>query len=339
MSPGTLSQVLRQVNHISKDNNLLVGLDSPDDACVYQLDQDTAIIQSVDYFTPIVDDPYLFGQIAAANSLSDIYAMGGKPITAMNIVGFPSCLSEDILVEILQGGADKVAEAGATLAGGHTIQDEEPKYGLSVTGVVKPEDLITNSDAQVGDSLVLTKPLGMGIMSTAIKGGLAKGNLDNPAIKAMTILNNQAIGPMREIGVNACTDITGFGLLGHAWELAKESNVEITIFSEQIPIFDEILDYAEMGLIPKGAYSNRQYLKENVEFEDQINEALVDILFDPQTSGGLLISVAEDKVADLLIGLYGQGVEEATVIGKVSGNQSKIRVATKKGEINEERRI
>ncbi|TDX45187.1 selenophosphate synthase [Orenia marismortui] len=326
MGPEALSQVLRQIDFIAEDDNLLVGLDKSDDAIAYQLNDQQIIVQSVDFFTPIVDDPYLFGQIAAANALSDIYAMGAKPILAMNIVGFPSCLDDGILRDILQGGADKVAEAGAIIAGGHTIQDDEPKYGLSVTGVADKGQLLTNSNAQVGDKLILTKALGMGIMSTAIKGGLAIGGIDNPVIKSMTTLNNKALEPMQKLKVNACTDITGFGLLGHVWELAAGSKVGIEISSAELPIFEGIVDYAEMGLVPEGAYSNRQYLKDKIKFDANIKKSLIDILFDPQTSGGLLISVPADKAADLLIELYTLGVDKATVIGEVIDEEGIIRV-------------
>ncbi len=328
MGPEALSQVLRQVDFEVDDDKLLVGLDKADDAIAYQLNDEQILIQSVDFFTPIVDDPYLFGQIAAANALSDIYAMGGKPLLAMNVVGFPSCLEDSILTKILQGGADKVAEAGAIIAGGHTVQDDEPKYGLSVTGLVKEEDLLTNSQAKVGDKLILTKPLGMGIMATAIKGEMDEGGMSNPVIKAMATLNDKAAEVMQRVGVNACTDITGFGLLGHVWELASGSDVEIEIYSSEVPVFDQILDYAEMGLVPAGAYTNRNYLEGNVHLEEGVSTALSDILFDPQTSGGLLISLPEEKVSDLLIELYGAGVDDATIVGEVVRKGAKIEVSS-----------
>ncbi len=326
MGPQDLSQVLRKVDFKITDDKVLVGLDKGDDAIAYQFSEDKVIVQSVDFFTPIVDDPYLFGQIAAANSLSDIYAMGGKPILAMNIVGFPSCLDATILTEILQGGADKAAEAGAIIAGGHTIKDDEPKYGLSVTGVVEPEHLLTNSQAQIGDKLILTKPLGMGIISTAIKNGLTSGGLDNLAVEAMATLNNKPASAMKKIGVNSCTDITGFGFLGHAWEIARGSNVKIRIFADEVPIFPDVLEYVEMGLVPGGAYSNQKYLTDNGIIGSEISDALRDVFFDPQTSGGLLISVAEDKAASLLAELYSSGVDEAAIVGEVTGPGSGIRV-------------
>jgi len=327
MSPQALSRVLHQVDFRSGDERLLVGLDKSDDAIAYQFSDDKILIQSVDFFTPIVDDPYLFGQIAATNALSDIYAMGGRPLLAMNVVAFRTCLGEKVLAEILQGGADKVAEAGAIIAGGHTIQDDEPKYGLSVTGVIEEGKLLTNSEAQVGDLLILTKPLGMGVVSTAIKGGLITNIKDHPAVKAMRTLNNKAVAPMQEIGVNACTDVTGFGLLGHLWEMAKGSDVEMEVFASELPIFADALEYAEMGMIPEGAYSNRDYLEGKIEFATGIEQNIADILFDPQTSGGLLISVSEDKAADLLIELYALGIDDATVIGKVAGYGAKIKVS------------
>ncbi|WP_083189797.1 selenide, water dikinase SelD [Orenia metallireducens] len=328
MSPQTLSKVLNQVDFKSEDERLLVGLDKSDDAIAYQFSDDKILIQSVDFFTPIVDDPYLFGQIATTNALSDIYAMGGRPLLAMNVVGFPPCLGEEVLSEILQGGADKVAEAGAIIAGGHTIQDDEPKYGLSVTGVIEEGKLLTNSAVQVGDYLILTKPLGMGVISTAIKGGLITDMQNHSAVKAMTTLNDKAVAPMQEIGVNACTDVTGFGLLGHLWEMAEGSGVEIEVFASELPIFADALEYAEMGLIPEGAYSNKKHLEEKVEFATEMEQSIVDMLFDPQTSGGLLISVSEDKVADLLIELYALGINDATVIAKVRGHGAKIKVSS-----------
>ena len=326
MGPHALSQVLRQVDFSCDDENLIVGLDSADDAIAYQINPEQIMIQSLDFFTPIVDDPYLFGQIAAANALSDIYAMGGQPLTAMNVVGFPSCLEGEILSEILQGGADKVAEAGAIIAGGHTVEDDEPKYGLSVTGQTKPGQLLTNDNAQVGDKLILTKPLGMGIVSTAIKGDMADEEVAERVISAMARLNNQAVKVMHDYGVNACTDITGFGLLGHAWEMAQGSNQQIEISAAEVPVFDGVVDYAEMGLVPGGAYNNQQYLEQHVEFGPEIADSIIDILFDPQTSGGLLISVPQEEVSDLLIELYSLGVDDAAVVGEVVAGEPKLIV-------------
>jgi len=300
----------------------MVGIETGDDATVYKIDEERALIQSVDFFTPVVDDPYLYGQIAASNAISDIYAMGGKPFLAMNIVGFPECLSQDLLVKILQGGADIVKKAGASMAGGHTVKDDEPKYGLSVTGFVHPDNLLTNSNAQVGDKLILTKPLGTGVIISAIKGGLEEGGLDNEAVKSMVELNDKPVEVLKEYKVNACTDITGFGLMGHLTEMVKGSNVQIEIETEEVPIFKGSIEYAEMGLLPEGAYSNKENYEEMVIKKYNINESIEDLLYDPQTSGGLLLAVPEESASDLLIELYGLGVDKAAVIGEVKeGNK------------------
>ena len=327
MGPKALSQVLRKVG-VADDKNekILVGLNKPDDASAYQLDENRVLLQSVDYFTPVVDDPYLFGQIAAVNALSDIYAMGGKPITAMNIVGFPECLEEDVLVEILKGGRDKVNESQAVIAGGHTIIDEEPKYGLSVTGLVNKDNLITNSQAKAGDFLILTQALGTGIIATAIKGGMLEESRENDAIQAMLTLNNKEIDIMEEIKVNACTDVTGFGLLGHCWELAKGSQVGVELYLNQIPLFSQVEEFINLGMVPAGAYSNRDYLSDMVEFESGIKEESQLPLFDPQTSGGLLISVSADKVDEFLQRLKEAKLDQAIVIGRVTNRQAKIEV-------------
>ena len=312
-----MAQVLCQIPK-KYDENLIVGLDTSDDAAVYKIDNDLAIIQTLDFFTPVVDDPYIFGQIAAANSLSDVYAMGGEPRLAMNIVCFPDCLSPDILTEILKGGHDKVEEAGAVLVGGHTVEDDEPKYGLSVTGFIHPNKVLTNGDARVNDFLVLTKPIGTGIINTAIKGGLADKKDYDEAVKVMTTLNKFAIEAANKVGVNGCTDITGFGLLGHSLELAEASSVTLKIKYKDIPLIEGALQYAQMGLIPAGAYSNESYIGDKIQFNTELPREIIDILYDPQTSGGLLISVSEDKVCELLkelkytptdFGVIGQVVE------------------------------
>ncbi|MGM0472139.1 MAG: selenide, water dikinase SelD, partial [Bacillota bacterium] len=288
MGPETLSQVLRSVPVVT-DERELVGLSTSDDASVIKLNEEQALIQSLDFFTPVVEEPYLFGQIAAANALSDIYAMGGEAVSALNIVGFPSDLAPEILEQILQGGAKKVKEAGAILAGGHTIEDESTKYGLSASGLVHPDRLVANAGAQPGDKLVLTKPLGIGISVTAISGGLSAGEVDNPAIAAMITLNKEAAEVMQEVGVNAATDVTGFGLLGHLWEMVSASEVQAKLEFSQIPLLPNVVEWAEMGLVPGGAYRNQDYISEQVTITDQLTEAKEDILFDPQTSGGLLI--------------------------------------------------
>ncbi len=327
MGPKVLSQVLRKVGVDDEDHEqVLVGLNKPDDASAYQLDDNRVLLQSVDYFTPVVDDPYLFGQIAATNALSDIYAMGGKPITAMNIVGFPECLNKEVLVEILKGGRDKVNQSQAVIAGGHTITDDEPKYGLSVTGLVNKDNLVTNSQAQVGDLLILTQALGTGIIATAIKGGMLEENRNNDAIQAMLTLNNKPVDIMENIKVNACTDVTGFGLLGHCWELAKGSQVGIELYLNQIPLFAQVKKFIDLGMVPGGAYNNRDYLTDVVDFEMGIKEESQLPLFDPQTSGGLLISLPADKADRFLEKLKKIKVSKATIIGRVINQEASIKV-------------
>ena len=300
------------------DPNVLVGIDTADDAGVYRLNDETALIQTLDFFTPIVDDPYLFGQIAATNSLSDVYAMGGKPLTAMNIVTFPICrLAPEVLLAILSGGQQKIAEAGAVMLGGHTIDDDEPKYGLSVTGVVHPDKVLTNAGAQPGDALILTKAIGTGVLYTALKAELFPAGVA-AAAASMTQLNRYAAEVMTRFPVHACTDITGFGLLGHAFELAAGSAVDLELDSRAVPLLPDAAEAAGMGLVPAGAYANRDYLKQ-VNFQPEVPVNLQDLLFDPQTSGGLLISLAEDLAADLLTELHAAGVAVAARIGRVTG--------------------
>ncbi|RKD27954.1 selenide, water dikinase SelD [Caminicella sporogenes] len=323
MGPETLAQVLCHLPKIESEK-ILVGLDTSDDAAVYKLDDNTAIIQTLDFFTPVVDDPYMFGQIAAANSLSDVYAMGGKPILALNIVCFPSCLPLDILTEILKGGFEKVKEAGALLVGGHTVDDKEPKYGLSVTGIVSPDRVIANSNAKPGDVLILTKPLGLGIINTAIKADMVSKDTIKRAMDVMACLNNIAAEGMIKVGVNSCTDITGFGFLGHAFEMAKGSEVTLIIDSKSIPIIEEAIDNANMGLIPAGAYRNKGYIGNNVEISKDVPTYMEDILFDPQTSGGLLIAV-EEKKADELLKFYKENLKtDFAVVGKVVKREDKF---------------
>lgn len=312
-----LMQVLRQLSE-DKDPNLLVGLSTADDAAVYRLTDDIAVIQTLDFFPPIVDEPYIFGQIAAANALSDIYAMGGQPLLALNIVLFPECLEVSILKEILQGGADKVREAGAVIAGGHSIVDDEPKYGLSVTGIVHPDKILSNSKAQPGDVLIMTKALGTGIINTAIKGEMVSSETAQKSIKQMTELNAKAGKVIREFGaVNACTDITGFGLLGHASEVARASGVSLEIWADKCPVLPGAVEFARMGMVPAGAYKNRKSLESDVVFDKRITREMQDIMFDPQTSGGLLMSVAE-KHADDLIERFFENEVLASIIGIVS---------------------
>ena len=300
-----------------KSPNLLVGLESPDDAGVYQISDDTALVQTVDFFTPIVDDPFTFGQIAAANSLSDIYAMGGRPITAMNIVGFPlGKLDIDILKEILRGGLEKLAEAEVVLVGGHSVDDQELKYGLSVTGLIHPKKILTKQGAQAGDVLILTKPLGTGIIATALKVNLASTAAANKIIASMTTLNRKAAEIIQDVGVNACTDITGFGLIGHAYEMARAGSCAFCFNSSVVPVFPEALEYARMGLVPGGGHANRSFYETFVEYREAVSDELRDILYDPQTSGGLLFSVAGNK-KDALLKKFRKEKVDAFVVGRV----------------------
>jgi selenide,water dikinase len=300
------------------DPNLITGIERAEDAGIYKLSNELAIVQTVDFFTPIVDDPYAFGQITAANAFSDVYAMGGKPLTAMNIVCFPiKTMDISILREILVGGLDKMREAGVTLVGGHSVEDKELKYGLSVTGIIHPERVIHNTGARIGDKLILTKPLGVGIINTALKGGMVDEITVDKAIYCMATLNSKASELMLKIGVNACTDITGFGLLGHACEMIEGTEVGMVIHSAAVPYFTEAKGLTEMGLIPEGLYRNRDFRAHMVEISKKAPAHMVDILFDPQTSGGLLISVPADNALALLEEMHEQGISEAAIIGEV----------------------
>lgn len=299
------------------DPRLLVGSENWSDASIYYLQEDLAIVQSIDFFTPIVDDPYDFGQIAVANALSDIYSTGAKPLLALNIVCFPiNSMDKEILKDILRGGADKLNEAGALMIGGHSIEDPEIKYGVAVTGVVHPEKFVTNRGAKVGDILVLTKPIGTGILSTAVKGKLLDSETTRILTQTMTELNKTASEIMIKIGVNACTDITGFGLLGHTLEMAKASEVTIRIFKNKVPLLPKVYDFASIGIVPAGGKRNINYCSKAVDTGDT-DPVTLDILSDPQTSGGLLISVTPDKTDKLISELKLNGVQSATVIGEV----------------------
>ncbi len=306
-----------------KDDKLIVGLETSDDAAVYKISEEIAMIQTVDFFTPVVDNPYIFGQIAAANSLSDIYAMGGEPALALNIIGFPNCLSPDVMAEILRGGASKVMEAGATLAGGHSIEDDEPKYGLCVTGFIHPDKIFKNYGAKPGDVLILTKPIGTGIINTAIKAGMASEEIANEAVKVMTTLNRNSKRVFEKYPISSCTDITGFGLVGHSIEMAESSDVTFDIDIKSVPLIDDVIEYAEMGLVPAGAYKNRKYFEGKASF-DKVEEVYLDILFDPQTSGGLLVSVKECYAEEILDELAKNEEIQFALIGKVIEKQDKF---------------
>jgi selenide,water dikinase len=304
--------------HIRKDPKVLVGLDTSDDAGVYQLNDEVALVQTADFFTPIVDDPFTFGQVAVANALSDVYAMGGRPLTALNLVAFPiKSLSPSILKEILQGGLSKLDEAEVALVGGHTVEDPEVKYGLAVTGVVHPNKILTNANAKPGDRLVLTKRLGTGIIATALKAGMASEASVKKMVESMVALNRMASERMQALGAHACTDITGFSLIGHALEMAMASRVGIVIHSKSIPIFPEALDYAKKGLVTGGGHSNRQFFSCRVEADAHALGPLDDVLYDPQTSGGLFVSLARSNAENLVEALKKEEQMDAWIVGDV----------------------
>lgn len=303
------------------DENVLIGLDRADDAGVYRITDDIALIQTVDFFTPIVDDPYWFGQIAAANALSDVYAMSGIPKTAMNLVAFPAEEMElTVLRQIIQGGIDKIREAGVVLIGGHSIVDKELKYGLSVTGIIHPAKVLAKKNLRPGDSLVLTKPLGTGIINTAIKAGLASAELTDRVTRLMAELNRDAARIMENFDVGACTDVTGFGLLGHLAEMVCGSGTSVRIESAKVPVIAEALEFANMGFVPAGAYKNKEFREKMTACAETVPRSLQDVLVDPQTSGGLLISVGGSQAASLACALQAGGIVDAAVIGEVTAD-------------------
>ena len=301
---------------------MLVGTETSDDAGVFRLRPDLAIVNTVDFFTPIVDDPYTFGQISATNSLSDVYAMGGEPKTCLNLVCFPKGKMDiEILGEILKGGADKVKESGAVIIGGHSIIDEEIKYGLAVTGVIHPDKIYRNVGVQEGDALILTKPLGTGIITTALKKGKASHESVDEAVRSMTTLNATASKVMRNYAVHACSDVTGFGILGHGLGMASGSGVTLVIDSAKMPLLHGAPRLAEKGYITGGCKRNREFLQEKITIEKSIREGLVEVALDPQTSGGLLIAVAKRHASDLLEELKSAGIDAATEVGYATSLQ------------------
>ncbi len=317
-----MAQVLRPLStqFPAKDfPALLVGLGDPDDAAVYRVNDTTAIIQTMDFFPPVVDDPYAFGAIAAANAMSDIYAMGGEVLFALNLAAWNEEIPLQVLSDILRGGADKIAEAGGAIAGGHTVTDNEPKYGLSVTGIVHPDRVITKSGARVGDVLFLTKPLGTGLITTAGKNeAVSELHLQN-AIDWMMRLNRAAMQAMQKVNVKCATDVTGYALLGHSYEIAQASGVALRLHAQALPILDGALGYAHKKQIPGGAGRNKLYLEDKVKFEKRVDEDLYEILFDPQTSGGLLITVASKNADRLAAELTSRNVAHWIVGDVVSG--------------------
>ena len=314
-------QVLHELPKF-KNPDLLVGTETSDDAGVYRLGPDLAIVNTVDFFTPIVDDPYIFGQISATNSLSDVYAMGGEPKTCMNIVCFPKGKMDiEILGEILKGGAEKVKEAGAVVLGGHSIIDEEIKFGMAVTGVIHPDKIMRNVGVQEGDALILTKPLGTGIITTALKKGKASEDSVDEAVKSMTTLNAAASHVARRHPVHACSDVTGFGILGHALEMASGSDVTLVIESAKMPLLRSTPRLAEKGYITGGCKRNKEYLNDKMAIDKNIREGLVEAALDPQTSGGLLFAIAKRHATKLLEDLHAAGVSHATEVGYATSLQ------------------
>ena len=307
------------------DPNVLVGFDHADDAGVYQISPDQALVQTVDFFTPVVDDPYTFGQIAATNALSDVYAMGGRPLTSLALVCFPEKADLEILERILAGGLSKMIEAGCTVIGGHSIRDEETKFGYAVTGLVHPKKILANSGAQPGDALILTKALGTGVISTAIKNSKAQKAWIDAAVQSMTTLNKPAaelIGS-REYRIHAMTDVTGFGLIGHAREMALASNVGLRLFSKDIPILPGAMECIRAGQIPGGLKANREFAECVVGYESGVSDELKTLLFDPQTAGGLLLSVAESDSEELVVEMQSAGIP-ARAIGKITESEKPL---------------
>jgi selenide,water dikinase len=317
VGPCDLESILAKIPE-ETSSDLLTSIHAGEDAGVFMLDEDLALVQTVDFFTPIVDDPLRFGQIAAANALSDLYAMGARPLTAMNIVAFPPSLGLDVLERILLGGQQKVHEAGAVILGGHTIEDEEPKYGLAVTGLVKPSDMTRITGATPGDYLVLTKPVGTGILATALKGEFLTEDEMSEAIESMCALNGEAAQVFSRHGVNSCTDVTGFALVGHLFEMIRASGVGAELWASDVPLFENALRMADMGMVPEGQSLIEDYVPKEQVRVGEIDETLMICLYDPQTSGGLLGSVPEGKVDDVMRDLKDGPYPRAAVIGTIT---------------------
>lgn len=320
---GVLAKLLSDIK-VHHDDNLLVGFDKSDDASVYKISDDLAIVQTVDFFPPIADDPYLFGQIAATNALSDVYAMGGEPKLCLNIMAIPENMPMEAVHALLRGGYDKVYEAGALITGGHSIHDDEPKYGLAVTGFVHPDKMLTNSNARPGDVLLLTKPIGIGVLSTAAKADMLSKSGQELINRLMTTLNKAARDAMVKYNVHACTDVTGFGLIGHTYEMASGSDTEIILDVDSIDLIPEALELARMGMLPAGMYRNRNFAQTHVDAGDT-ELAKQDMLYDPQTAGGLLIAVAPED-ADALFNELKNTVPSAQRIGTVSEYKGDKRI-------------
>jgi len=325
MSPTVLGQALALLPP-QHDPNLLVDTSTADDAGVYKVTDEIALVQTVDFFTPIVDDPYTFGRIAAANALSDVYAMGGRPLTALNIACFPDKLDPEALGLILCGGQERATAAGVAVVGGHTVMDKELKYGMAVTGIVHPDRIVTNAAARPGDQLVLTKPIGTGILATALKRGKGTPELLERMAETMWALNDVAGLAMVEHGAHAATDITGCGLIGHAWEMAHGSKVNIRLHASRVPMFEEALVFARRGYLTQGDVSNREYTRGAVTLDRGVASEVVQVLFDPQTSGGLFIALPPSQASALVHTLQARGVHSAVIVGEVEPGEGTITV-------------
>jgi selenide,water dikinase len=322
LAPRDLAQVLGALPEQPRNSDVLVGYDLADDAGVFRLRDDVALVQTVDFFTPVADDPEIYGRVAAINALNDVYAMGGKPLTALAIVCYPQKEDFDVLGQILRGGQMAMNEAGVAILGGHSIDDAEIKFGYAVTGIIDPKRVITNAGAQAGDTLILTKPIGTGAISTGIKRGVAKPDTVEAAMKAMTTSAAAASEAMQRAGGHACTDITGFGLLGHAYEMAHASRVTLEIEAGRVPLLPDVLELISQGMLTRGDKNNRTYVGDTVAIADYISKEMQSALFDPQTAGGLLISVGEAGAKELL-----KELRDAVIIGRVNpGSDKLIRV-------------
>jgi len=312
LAPRDLAQVLSKMPAQDFSTDVLVGFDTSDDAGVFRLNEQTALVQTVDFFTPIADDPEIYGRIAAVNSLNDIYAMGGTPISALSIVCYPQKGDWNVLGEIIRGGQKALNEENVVVLGGHSVDDQEIKFGYAITGIIDPNKIVKNSGAKAGDVLVLTKPIGTGVISTGVKFGKASQAAEKAALKTMTASAREASKVMRELGANACTDITGFGLLGHAYELAKASNVRLNIEADKVPFLIEVFELIEQKMLTRGDKNNREYVGGSIKFDNKISREMQSALFDPQTAGGLLISLDADKAERLI-----KEIEGAAIIGRV----------------------
>ena len=329
MGPGVLSHVLSKLPKCKFDPNLLIGFDSADDAAVYKVSDDIGVIQTVDFFPPMVEDPYIFGKIAATNALSDVYAMGGEVKTAMNIVCFPQSWDINMLGEILRGGSEKVIEAGGVLVGGHSINDVDVKYGLSVMGVVHPDKIYANNGGHPGDKLIITKKLGVGIISTAHRVGEATQEAMDQAIESMTSLNKYAAQCCKKYDVHGCTDITGFGFLGHLHEMV-DGKLTCKVYADKLPVFPEALEYADEFLLTAVAQQNRNHVGRHVQFDEDISFAMQEVMFDPQSSGGLLIVLPADQADSLLADIQALGVPSAIVGEMMEPGRKEILVTNSK---------